>query len=133
MAKTQPSAIPEKAIPVLSDDDLVRRLLADCSGKDFHDRRDLAIIRLFLNTGMRLEGMAGLRYIADDPQRLMWTCGRGSPESWPKDGASWCCPSGPRRPGTLIDTSGVRGHSHAADSWLWLGKKGRLTASRIGG
>ena len=50
---------------MLPDDD-VRRLLADCSGKDFRDRRDLAIIRLFLDTGMRLEGMAGLRYSVGD-------------------------------------------------------------------
>jgi site-specific recombinase XerC len=52
---------------VLPDLD-VRRLLADCSGKDFRDRRDLAIIRPFLDTGMRLDGMAGLRYSADDPE-----------------------------------------------------------------
>jgi site-specific recombinase XerC len=43
-------------------------LLADCSGKDFRNRRDCAIIRLFLATGMRLEGMSGLRYRADDPE-----------------------------------------------------------------
>jgi integrase/recombinase XerC len=53
MAKTPPPKIPEKPVPVLPDDD-VRRLLADCSAKDFRDRRDLAIIRLFLDTGMRL-------------------------------------------------------------------------------
>jgi integrase len=57
MAKTRPPIIPEQPVPVLSDDN-VRRLLADCSGKDFRDRRDLAIIRLFLDTGMRLEGMS---------------------------------------------------------------------------
>src|ERR1039457_3646846 len=67
MAKTRPPKIPEKPVPVLPDDD-VRRLLADCSGKDFRDRRDLAIIRLFLDTGMRLEDMAGLRYSAGDPE-----------------------------------------------------------------
>ena len=67
MAKTCPPKIPEKAAPVLHDDE-VRRLLADRSGKDFHKRRDLAIIRLFLDTGMRLEGIAGLHYSADDPE-----------------------------------------------------------------
>ena len=46
MAKTRPPKILEKPVPVLLDDD-VRRLLADCSGKDFRDRRDLAIIRRF--------------------------------------------------------------------------------------
>jgi site-specific recombinase XerC len=66
MAKMRPPKIPERPRPVLPDD--VRRLLADCSGKDFRDRRDLAIIRLFLDTGMRLEGMAGLRHSAGDPE-----------------------------------------------------------------
>ena len=60
MARTRPPKITEKPVPVLPDED-VRRLLADCSGKDFRDRRDLTIIRLFLDTGMRLEGMASLR------------------------------------------------------------------------
>jgi site-specific recombinase XerC len=41
-------------------------LLACCAGKDFRDRRDIAIMRLFLDTGMRLEDMGGLRYSADD-------------------------------------------------------------------
>lgn len=68
MAKTRPPKVPEKPVPVLPDDD-VRRLLTDCSGKDFRDRRDLAIIRLFLGTGMRLEGMAGLRYTPAIPRR----------------------------------------------------------------
>lgn len=40
-----------------------------CFGKDFRNRRDGVIIRLFLHTGMRPEGMSGLRYIADDPER----------------------------------------------------------------
>ena len=54
MAKTRPPKIPEKPVPVLPDED-VRRLLADCSGKDFRDRRDLAIIRLLPGAGMWLE------------------------------------------------------------------------------
>jgi hypothetical protein len=51
MAKMRPPKIPEKPVPVLSDDH-VRLLLADCSGKDFRNRRDSAIIRLFLDTGL---------------------------------------------------------------------------------
>jgi len=65
MAKMRPPIIPEQPVPVLSDDQ-VRGLLAVCSGKDFRDRRDTAIIRLFLDTGMRLESMGGLRYRAED-------------------------------------------------------------------
>ena len=58
MTKMRRPIIPEQPVPVLSDDQ-VRTLLAACSGKDFRDRRDMANIRLFLDTGMRLEGMGG--------------------------------------------------------------------------
>ncbi len=67
MAKMRPLKIPARPVPVLSDHH-VRLLLANCSGKDFRNRRDSAIIRLFLDTGMRLEGMSGLQYDADDPE-----------------------------------------------------------------
>src|ERR1700735_3079022 len=63
---TVAGSIPEKPVPVLADGD-VKRLVDSCAGKDFRDRRDLAIIRLFLDTGVRLEGMGGLCYNPDDP------------------------------------------------------------------
>ena len=46
----------EKPVPVLSDDDL-RALIAACQGKEFADRRDEAIVRLFIDTGMRVAEM----------------------------------------------------------------------------
>jgi site-specific recombinase XerD len=55
MAKMRPPIILEKPVPVLPNDD-IRCLTASCAGKDFRDRRDCAIIRLFLDTGVRLEG-----------------------------------------------------------------------------
>jgi site-specific recombinase XerC len=68
MAKMRRPIIPEAPVPVLSDDD-IKRLLDSCAGRDFRNRRDLAIIRLFLDTGTPLEGMGGLRYDASDPDR----------------------------------------------------------------
>jgi site-specific recombinase XerC len=64
----RPAIIIEQPVPVLSDDG-IRGLLAARSGKDFRDRRDAAIIRLFLDTGPRLEGVGGLSYSADDPDQ----------------------------------------------------------------
>ena len=61
MAKMRPPLIPEQPVPVLPDAE-IRRLLDSCAGRDFRNRRDIAIIRLFLDTGMRLEGMGGIRY-----------------------------------------------------------------------
>jgi site-specific recombinase XerD len=53
------STIPEEPVAVLTETD-IGRLLACMTGKDFEDRRDTAIVRLFLDTGMRLSEMAGL-------------------------------------------------------------------------
>ena len=70
MAKMRPPKIPEQPAPVLPEND-IKRLMASGSGKDFRDRRDCAIIRLFLDTGMRLEGMAGCGTTPTTPNCLM--------------------------------------------------------------
>jgi site-specific recombinase XerC len=47
-------------VPVLTADQM-RTLFATCEkGKEFVDRRDIAIMRMFADTGMRLGEMAGL-------------------------------------------------------------------------
>jgi site-specific recombinase XerC len=131
MAKTRPPKIPDKPVPVLPDDN-VRRLLADCAGKDFRDRRDLAIIRLFLDTGMRLEGMASLRYSGGDPEasdvdlrsRVVRITAKGRREP--------VLPIGAKSARDIDRYIRVRaGHPRAADAWLWLGTKGRLTTSGV--
>ena len=131
MVKMRPPKIPEKPVPVLPDED-VRRLLADCAGKDFRDRRDLAVIRLFLDTGMRLEGMAGLRYSAGDPEasdvdlrsRVVRITAKGRREL--------VLPIGTKSARDIDRYIRVRaGHPRAADAWLWLGTKGRLTSSGV--
>ena len=131
MAKMRPPIIPEQPVPVLSDGQ-VRGLLAACSGKDFRDRRDTAIIRLFLDTGMRLEGMSGLRYNTDDPDssdvdlrsRVVRITAKGRREMVLPIGAKTA-----RDVDRYIRARAA--HPHTADPWLWLGKKGRLTPSGI--
>lgn len=59
MARMRPPTIPEVPIPVPTDDQL-SSLLKVCDGRQFVARRDTAIIRLFLDTGMRLAELAGL-------------------------------------------------------------------------
>lgn len=53
MDKMRPPTVTEKTIPILSDDEL-RALLKVCEGRDFVSRRDTAIIRTFMDTGVRL-------------------------------------------------------------------------------
>ena len=55
--------VPEKPVPVLSEDDL-RALLATCTGRRVVDRRDQALLRLLIDTGGRLDEIARLK-IAD--------------------------------------------------------------------
>lgn len=52
--------VPEQPVPVLTAEQL-RALLRACEGKDFMSRRDMAIVRLFADTGIRLAELAGLR------------------------------------------------------------------------
>src|SRR5206468_3359968 len=59
MDRMKQPAIPEETIPVIADDELTR-LLKACEGKTFEDRRDAAILRLLIDTGMRREEIAGL-------------------------------------------------------------------------
>ena len=52
--------VPEKPVPVLTDEELAA-LLKTCQGGDFADRRDEAIIRLLLDCGIRVSELCGLR------------------------------------------------------------------------
>jgi site-specific recombinase XerD len=52
MARIKQPKVPREHVVFLTDDEIVR-LLKTCSGKTFLDRRDLAIIRLFLSAGPR--------------------------------------------------------------------------------
>jgi site-specific recombinase XerD len=60
MTGLRPPTVPEKPVPVL-DDAAINRLLGCVSGQGFDDRRDNAIMRLLLDTGMRLSELTNLR------------------------------------------------------------------------
>ena len=67
MARMHPPRLPEQDVAVVSDADL-SAILATCESprtrtrtQSFVDRRDAAILRVFIDTGIRLGEMAGLR------------------------------------------------------------------------
>ncbi len=100
-------------------------MLKGCSGKDFEDRRDAAIFRVFLNTGPRLAEMASL--VMDDVKldlREIIVLGKG------RKGRA--LPLGPKAIKALDRYLRSRApHKDADLPWVWLGPKGRLTNSGI--
>ena len=60
--------VTKKARQFFDDEELVA-LLKTCQGATFADRWDTPILRIFMDTGMRVSGLAGLRYDQDDSNR----------------------------------------------------------------
>jgi integrase len=73
--------VPEQPVPILSDETLAKLLVA-CRGDTFENRRDTAIIRLFLDTGMRAGELAGLTVDdIDREQMVALLIGKGRPRA----------------------------------------------------
>lgn len=122
MAKMSPPTVDQVPIPVIKPDHL-RALLADCTGTTFIDRRDNAIVRLFLDTGMRTEEWEPIQL--DD---LDWSA--QSTRVRGKGGKYRDCHFGAKTAEALDRYVRARARVRFAGlPWLWLGQKGRLTAS----
>jgi site-specific recombinase XerD len=120
MEKMKPPRLPEESPPVLTEEQL-KRLLKTCEGKDFAARRDLALIRLLLDTGMRRSEIAGLKVGDIDWElNVVTVLGKGRKHR--------ACPFGRKTAHALDRYLRVRaGHWEAGRTELWLGKGGVLT------
>lgn len=70
MAGMTAPASPDKPVPVLDDTELAA-LIKACGGKGFADRRDEALVRLLLDTGVRVSEACGLAVADIDLDREM--------------------------------------------------------------
>ncbi len=124
MARMKPPAVPVQPPPVLGEEQL-RRLLKACEGTGFEERRDMALLRLLIDTGMRRAECAGLKLTdVDFDAEVAIVMGKGR--------RSRACPFGRRTAQALDRYLRARAkHPAAALDWLWLGKKGRLTDTGI--
>ncbi|TAL08227.1 MAG: integrase [Chloroflexota bacterium] len=120
MEHMRPPRLPEAPPPVLRDTDL-RKLLDACErDKSQAGRRDEAIIRVFMDTGIRRGELLGLRVAdVDLDAGLLTVTGKGSRTRHVPVGA------------TTIRTVDryIRARARRADAespWLWLGRKGQL-------
>ncbi len=125
MDRVDKPKVTKKAKAFFEDDELAR-LLRACQGSTFEDRRDTAMIRIFMDTGMRVSGLANLRYDSEDDahndvfltQRRLRIRLKGGDETW--------VPIGKKSAAALDRYIRVRArHPHASSPWLWLGQQGR--------
>ncbi|WP_229401951.1 tyrosine-type recombinase/integrase [Micromonospora okii] len=102
----------------------VRDLLGTCGSRTFIDRRDAAIIYVFVDGGLRLAEMAGLQVAdVDTRDRLLFVEGKGTNRS------------GPRRRAVPLGVKATRAldrylrerrrHPYAELPQLWLGARGQ--------
>lgn len=124
MQSMRAPAVPEEPPAVLREDEL-QRLLKATEGQDFEARRDTAILRLLIETGMRRAEAGGLRVSdIDFEDTVAVVMGKGR--------RARSCPFGPKTARALDRYLRVRSRRpDAASAWLWLGRKGRLGDSGI--
>jgi site-specific recombinase XerC len=124
MAKMTAPTIPEALVPVVSDDDF-RAMLKGCE-RDFEGRRDEAILRLFMDTGMRCAELTGLKVTdLDLDAGIAFVMGKGARPR--------ACPVAPSVKLPLARYLKLRARLPTAreDGPLWMGKRGPMTTSGV--
>jgi len=124
MARMSPPKVPDQPPPVLKETEILR-LFKVCSGTSFDARRDNAIIRLLLDTGVRRAELANLTLQdIDFEQDTLRVLGKG--------GRVRLVPFGRKSARDLDRYLRAREKHRLADSpSLWLGKAGPMTDSGI--
>ncbi|MDQ3708574.1 MAG: tyrosine-type recombinase/integrase [Actinomycetota bacterium] len=126
MRGMRPPSVPEEPVAVL-DDATLQALLKACTGRGFQERRDTAIIRLFLDTGMRLAELVGLSCAdVDLHDDLAFVVGKGSRPR--------ACPFGDRTAQALSQYRRARDRHSGADlDAFWLSDRSRqaMTVSGV--
>lgn len=124
MERMHPPRVPTKPVPIITDDELAR-LLRCCAGVTFENRRDAAMIRVLLDTGMRASELIGLA-VEDVDLTLGLARVKG------KGGHERVVPFGPKTSEAVRRYLRMRTRAgRGAGGPLWLGKKGALTDSGL--
>ncbi len=124
MERMRPPMVPEQPVDVLTDDEL-RRLLDVCKGNTFENRRDLALLRFLIDTGVRVSELTGLAVTDLDTETdVAYVMGKG------RRGRG--VPYGRKTADALRRYLRARAvHPFAHLPALWLGKKGATTVSGV--
>jgi site-specific recombinase XerD len=124
MERMKPPIVPVEAPPVIREDQMLA-LFKACEGTTFEDRRDMALLRLLYDTGIRRGECANLKVEDIDWERDVVTVfGKGRRVR--------ACPFGKQAAKALDRYLRLRArHAYGDEPWLWLGKRGRLLDSGI--
>jgi site-specific recombinase XerD len=124
MANMKPPTIPDVPVPVVSDED-IKKLLKVCDGKEFEQRRDTAILRMFVDCGVRLAELSNLRIDdVDFDLQVVLVVGKGKRPR--------AVPFGVKTGQAIEKYQRLRSrHALAKLPALWLGSKGPLTDSGV--
>jgi site-specific recombinase XerD len=115
---------PETVKPFLSEADLTA-LLKACKGDDFESRRDTALLRILIDTGVRVSGLANLRYHPEDEDRTDVFLGQRRLRVTLKGGRQTWVPIGAKTATALDRYIRARARNPHRDSpWLWIGTRG---------
>ncbi len=131
MAKMRKPRTEDHLTPVLTSAQ-IEALLATCRGDGFAERRDTAIIRLFLSTGARLSEIAGLRWTPNDPTTHDVELDQGIVRIMGKGRRERVVHAGRKAVKALDRYERVRRqHPESESSSYWLGRHGPMTPSGI--
>jgi len=126
MARMSPPKVPDAPPPVLTDDEL-RALLKAAEGNSFEQRRDIALLRMLIDTGARVSEIANLSNSTSDVD-----LDAGTITVLGKGRRVRILPLGNKAVRALDRYLRARSaHPLVGEPWLWLGTKGRLTDSGI--
>lgn len=125
MARMHPPAVPEQPVPVLTDDE-IRRLLQAAKGNGFDERRDTAILRVLIDTGIRLGEISGLNLEdVDWDQDVLHVMGKGR--------RGRAAPFGNKTADALrrYIRARARHPKVGTTNALWLSRQGAMTSSGL--
>lgn len=129
MARMKPPKVEEMEVPIVNDED-IHKLLKECEGKGFRERRDTALVLAFIDTGLRVSEMASLFLepredfdsFIDLQEGVFWILGKGRRQRR--------VPLGKKARKALDLYLFARAkHSRSDDPYLWIGERGRIGPS----
>ncbi len=124
MAGLKAPTRPDAPVPILSDDELAR-LLKACNGTEYADRRDEAIVRLLLDSGLRISELVGItRDDLDLDAQTVRVRGKGARVR--------IVPFGSKTTRSLDRYLRARRlHRYAESPALWLGQRGAMSRDGV--